>query len=158
LTGQLQRPKSTYERGFRDRTNAYRKPIGTHAVSRRPVSFLESLGLPSASQLHCQKKRTNRIRVSYRARRDSRPYAPALFESLGVGMPGMDALEHLTQLLVLGESPVERGASHKLLMGACSDDLPILKNDDQVAVDNGRQPVSNNEQGSVLSHRINRFA
>jgi len=73
-------------------------------------------------------------------------------------MPGMDALEHLAQLLVLGESPVERGASHKLLMGACSDDLPILKNDDQVAVDNGRQPVSNNEQGSVLSHRINRFA
>jgi hypothetical protein len=43
-------------------------------------------------------------------------------------------------------------------MGACADDLPILKNDDQVAVDNGRQPVSNNEQGSVLSHRINRFA
>lgn len=73
-------------------------------------------------------------------------------------MPGMDALEHLTQLLVLGESAVERGASHKLLMGSCADDLPILEHDNQVAIDNGRQPVSNNEQGSVLSHRVNRFA
>ncbi len=73
-------------------------------------------------------------------------------------MPGRDALEHLTQLLLLGELAVERGASHKLLMGACADDVAIFKNDDQVAVDNGRQPVSNNEQGSVLSHRINRFA
>lgn len=67
-------------------------------------------------------------------------------------MPGRDALEHLTQLLVLGELAVERGASHKLLMGACSDDLTVLKNDDQVAVDDCRQTVSNHEQSSVLSN------
>ena len=67
-------------------------------------------------------------------------------------MPLHHALEHLSELLMSGQLTIERGALEKHLVGATADDLAVLKNDNQVAVDHGRQPVSDNEQGSVLSN------
>ena len=60
-------------------------------------------------------------------------------------MPGRDALEHLTELLMLGEVAVEWCALDQLLVSANPNDLAVLENDDQVTVDHSRESVGNNK-------------
>lgn len=60
-------------------------------------------------------------------------------------MPLNHALEHLSELLMSGQFTIERGGFEKYLVGATADDLAVLKNDDQIAVDDGRQTVSDHE-------------
>jgi hypothetical protein len=60
-------------------------------------------------------------------------------------MPGRDALEHLTELLMLGEVAVEWCAFDQLLVSANPDNLAVLENDDQVTVDHSRESVGNNK-------------